>query len=198
MMGGLTGLIAKIFSSKEELSYRNIRGVMWAAILVFPLSVITGDLRYFDLKMSFWGLQSYELMLFPLGLGWYIFSFLPQKFIIPSLRISAVLCAVLLPFQFLFTDGIARLAVFMGFQFFNGVCAGAAFYLFCFTLNNVERLFGMMIIQFYYGFYYTIWRSFPSVSGFRKIMGRRYRNGALPCNSFLLLQKKRAGYRNHK
>jgi DNA-binding CsgD family transcriptional regulator len=60
-------------------------------------------------------------------------------------------------------NGMGRLALFIAFQFCNGLCAACAFSLFCFELNNVERLFGMALIQFYYGFYYTIWRAFPAV-----------------------------------
>jgi len=59
----------------------------------------------------------------------------------------------------------------MAFQFFNGICAACAFSLFCFELNNVERLFAMIIIQFYYGFYYTIWRAFPAVQTVGKTWG---------------------------
>jgi DNA-binding CsgD family transcriptional regulator len=51
----------------------------------------------------------------------------------------------------------------LAFQLANGICAACAFFLFCFELNNVERLYGMVIIQFYYGFYHTIWRMFPAV-----------------------------------
>jgi DNA-binding CsgD family transcriptional regulator len=50
----------------------------------------------------------------------------------------------------------------MAFKFFNGLCAACAFFLFCFVLNNIERLFGMALIQFYYGFYYAAWSLFPA------------------------------------
>jgi DNA-binding CsgD family transcriptional regulator len=160
--------IVKIFTGRDELSFRGIRSSLWAVILVFPLSVIIGDIRYFNLRIEYLGLQSYELMLFPLGLGWLVLSFLPKQWIISALRISACICAALLPFQLLLTDDMPRLSVFMLFQFFNGVCAGAAFYLFCFTLNNVERLFGMMLITFYYGYYHVFYRAFLAVQTAQK------------------------------
>ena len=132
-------------------------------LLVFPLSVIKGDLRYFDLKVAVAGYQSYELMLLPLGIGWLVSAFTPKRLILPLLRAAAVLSAAVLPLQIFMPGGLYRLEVFMAFQFLNGICAAAAFYLFCFELNNVERLFGMVIIQLYYGFLYTIWQAFPSV-----------------------------------
>ena len=164
-------LISRFFQTRDELSFRNIRGGLWSLLLVFPLSVIMGDLRYFDLKMEIAGYQSYELMLFPLGLGWLILAFAPKRLIIPLLRIAAVLSAILLPFEILMPDGLYRLEVFMAFQFLNGICAACAFSLFCFKLNNVERLFAMIIVEFYYGFYYTIWRAFPAVQTVGKTWG---------------------------
>jgi DNA-binding CsgD family transcriptional regulator len=68
-----------------------------------------------------------------------------------------------LPCLSLVQDETLWLVLFMAFQFCNGVCAACAFSIFCFELNNVERLFGMALIQLYYGFYYTVWRAFPAV-----------------------------------
>ena len=167
----MNSLISRFFQTRDELSLRNIRGGLWPVLLVFPLSVIMGDLRYFDLKIAIAGYQSYELMLFPLGLGWLVLTFIPKKMIVPLLKIAAVLSALLLPFEILMPANIYRLEVFMAFQFFNGICAACAFSLFCFKLNNVERLFAMIIIQFYYGFYYTIWRAFPAVQAAGKTWG---------------------------
>ena len=167
----MNSLISRFFQTRDELSLRNIRGALWPVLLVFPLSVIIGDLRYFDLKIALAGYQSYELMLFPLGLGWLVPAFIPKKLIMPGLCIAAVCSALLLPLEILMPDGIGRLEMFMAFQFFNGICAACAFSLFCFKLNNVERLFAMIIVQFYYGFYYTIWRAFPAVQAAGKTWG---------------------------
>ena len=164
-------LISRFFQTRDELLLGNIRGVLWPVLLVFPLSVIIGDLRYFDLKMEISGYQSYELMLFPLGLGWLVSAFIPKRFIIHCLRIAAVLSALLLPLEILLPANIHQLEVFMAFQFFNGICAACAFSLFCFKLNNVERLFAMIIVEFYYGFYYTVWRAFPAVQTAGKTWG---------------------------
>jgi hypothetical protein len=163
--------VASIWSGRDELSLRNVRGALWPLLLAFPLSVIIGDLRYFDLHVAVAGLESYELMLFPLGLGWLLIAFTPKRLIIPFLRLAAVLSALCLPFQFALPDGLPRLAAFMALQFFNGMSAGCGFFLFCFVLNNVERLFGMAVIQVYYAFYYTFWRAFPAVSAAGKTWG---------------------------
>jgi DNA-binding CsgD family transcriptional regulator len=58
--------------------------------------------------------------------------------------------------------GFAWFTIYMAFKFFNGLCAACAFFLFCFVLNNIERLFGMALIQFYYGVYYATWSVFPA------------------------------------
>ena len=163
--------VTGIFQTRDELSLRNIRKEFWSVLLIFPLSVIIGDLRYFDLSITAAGFQSYELMLFPLGLGWLVLTVTPKNYIVLLLRTAAVLSSVLLPFQIFMPEGTGQLAVFMAFQFLNGICAASALYLFCFVLNNVERLFGMVLIQFYYGFYYTIWRMFPVVQELGKTWG---------------------------
>ena len=167
---GLGRTVSKLFQIRDELSLYNFRREMWPLLLIFPLTVIIGDLRYFDLKITAFGLQSYELMLFPLGLGWLFFALIPKRLVITFLRIAAVISAILLPFQIFIQSGM-RLAFFMTFQFCNGLCAACAFGFFCFKLNNVERLFGMALIQFYYGFYYTIWRAFPAVQAAGKTWG---------------------------
>ena len=160
-----------IFHTRDELSLKNIRGEQWALALIFPLTVILGDFRFFNLNIEFGGLQSYELMLYPLGLGWLVLVFIPKRFIMTLLKIAAICCAAVLPFQLLLTDEISKLASFMAFQFFNGICAACAFSLFCFKLNNIERLAGMALILFYYSLYYTIYRTFPSAQAVYKLYG---------------------------
>ncbi|MCL2196415.1 MAG: helix-turn-helix transcriptional regulator [Treponema sp.] len=155
--------LKRFLQTRDELSIRNIRRDLWPLFLIFPLSVILGDFRYFNLHIEFAGLQSYELMLYPLGLGWLVLAFVPKRVILPLLQIAAICCAALLPFQLLLTDEMPKLAAFLGFQFLNGICAGCAFSFFCFKLNNVERLFGMALILFYYSLYYTIYRAYPAV-----------------------------------
>ena len=152
---------ANFFKFRDDLRLRNIRWELWPLLLVFPLSVIKGDLRYFGLKVAIAGYQSWELMMLPLGLGWLILAFTPKRMILPLLRAAAVLSAAILPLQIFIPGVLYRLEVFLAFQFLNGICAAAAFYLFCFELNNIERLFGMVIIQFYYGFFYIVWLTFP-------------------------------------
>jgi len=168
---GFVSVIKRLFQTRDDLSLRNIRWELWPLLLVFPMTVILGDFRYFNLHIEFAGLQSYELMLYPLGLGWLVLAFTPKRFTLPLLFIAAVCCAVLLPFQLMLTDEIPKLAVFMAFQFFNGICAACAFSLFCFKLNNVERMFGMALIIFYYSLYYTVYRHYPAVQAVYKTYG---------------------------
>ena len=158
---GLT--IKTFFQTRDELSFLNIRKPIWPALLLFPVSVIMGNLRYFDHGIVLAGFQSPELMLFLLGFGWLILIFIPGNYIIPLLHFSAIMSVVLLPFQFFLPLGQTRLLFYMVFKFFNGLGAACAFYLFCFVLNNVERLAGMAIIQLYYAFYYITWSVLPVV-----------------------------------
>jgi DNA-binding CsgD family transcriptional regulator len=164
--GGLLAAIAhraaNFFKFRDDLRLRNIRWELWPLLLVFPLSFIKGDLRYFDLKIAIAGYQCWELMLLSLGIGWLILALTPKRFILPLLRIAAVLSAALFSLQIFMPFGQYRLEVFIAFQFFIGICAAAAFYLFCFELNNIERLFGMVIIQLYYGSFYIAALAFPA------------------------------------
>jgi DNA-binding CsgD family transcriptional regulator len=132
-------------------------------LLVFPLSVIVGNLRYFDLSIALAGFQSLELTFFFLGLGWLIAALIPQRLFIPAFRCAAIVSAVLVFCLAFMSLGLGRVALYMAFQFLNGLCAAFAFYLFCFTLNNVERLLGMALIQLYYGLFYITWKLFSPV-----------------------------------
>jgi len=155
--------IANFLKFRDELTIQNIRWKLWPLLLVLPLSVIMGDLRYFDLEMQIAGFESYELLLFPMGLGCLVTAFIPKRLIIPVLRIAVVVSALLFPLEFLFPDNIHSFPALMAFHFFNGICEACAFSLFCFKLNNVERLSAMILIQFYFSFLYTVCRAFPEV-----------------------------------
>ena len=163
MSGTLPSAITNLFRARDELSFRNIRGALWPVLLVFPLSVIVGNLRFFDLSIALAGFQSHELTFFFLGFGWLVTALIPKPFIIPALRLSAVVSAVLMVMLFFMPLGLGRVALYMAFKFFNGLCAASAFCLFCFVLNNVERLFGMALIQLYYGFFYITWTALASI-----------------------------------
>ena len=160
-MHNMLGAIKSLLQTRDELSFRNIRAALFPVLLVFPLSVITGNLRYYGHSIALGGFATNELMFFMLGLGWLILSFTPKKFILPLLRISAAL-AVLILFILIYTPmGFWQFALYMALKFTCGLCTACAFFLFCFALNNVERLAGMIIIQLYYGFYYASWNIFP-------------------------------------
>jgi len=154
-------IIKSLFQTRDELSFRNIRAALWPVLLVFPVSVIMGNLRYYGHSIALGGFATNELMFFMLGLGWLILSFTPKKIIIPLLKISAVLSALLLSFLIFLPMGSWQFTLYLALKFCNGLCAACAFCLFCFVLNNVERLAGMIIIQLYYGFYYASWNIFP-------------------------------------
>ena len=171
MPGKFGTIITKLFQARDELSFRNIRGDLWSVLLIFPLSVIVGNLRHYDHSIALAGFKSYELTLFLLGFGWLILMLIPKRLIIPLLRFAAVVSALLLPFLIFMPMGLERLALYMAFKFFNGLCAACAFFLFCFKLNNIERLFGMALIQLYYGLYYTAWRAFPALHAISETWG---------------------------
>ena len=154
--------LTRLFHIRDELSFRNIRRELLPCTLIFPLSVVMGNLRYYDHSAALAGFRSPELTLFLLGLGWLIVGFTPRRFILPFMRAAAAASALLLPFLIAMPRGLPWFTLYMAFKFFNGLCAACAFFLFCFALNNIERLFGMALIQFYYGFYYAAWSVFPA------------------------------------
>ena len=162
-MSNISATIKKLLQTRDELSFRNVRRETLPLMLLFPLSVIVGNLRYYDHSIALAGLESYELMLFLLGLGWLVLTKTPKHLITPLLRRAVIISAILLPFQIFMPAGLAKLGLYMALKFFNGLSTACAFYLFCFALNNIERLLGMAIIQFYYGFYYTALRAFPAL-----------------------------------
>jgi len=154
-------IIKSLFQTRDELSFRNIRADLFPALLVFPISVILGNLRYYGHSIALGGFATNELMFFMLGFSWLILSFTPRRFILPLLKISAIFSAVLLFFLIFLPMGTGQFIFYMAFKFCNGLCAACAFFIFCFVLNNVERLAGMAVIQVYYGFYYASWNIFP-------------------------------------
>ncbi|MDR2718131.1 MAG: hypothetical protein LBB89_08725, partial [Treponema sp.] len=153
--------ITKLFQIRDELSFRNIRGKLWPCLVIFPLSVVMGNLRYYDHSIALAGFKSSELTFFLLGLGWLILTLIPKRLIIPFLRLAAVVSTILIPFLIFMPLGFLWFTIYMVFKFFNGLCAACSFFLFCFVLNNIERLLGMALIQFYYGLYYAAWSIFP-------------------------------------
>ena len=138
--------IKGFFHTRDELSLSNIRKELWAVIIIFPMSVILANMRHFDLNIEFAGFQSFELMLYLWGFGWLVLALFPKRFIFPLLKIAAVISAILLLLQILLTADI-RLSVFIAYMFFNGICCACAFYLFCFNLNNVERMTGIILFS---------------------------------------------------
>jgi DNA-binding CsgD family transcriptional regulator len=122
-----------------------------------------GDLRYFDHSLALTGALANIQTFFLLGLAWLTLALMPKRLILPLLRITAVLSAILLLFLFFMPMGFGRSTLYMTFKIINELSAACAFYLFCFVLNNVERLAGMALIQLYYGFYYSAMDTFPAV-----------------------------------
>ena len=161
MHNRINTIIKSLFQTRDELSFRNIRITLLPVLLVFPVSVIMGNLRYYGHSIVLGGFATNELMFFMLGFGWLILSFTPKRFILPLLKISAVLSAVILSFLIFLPMGPRQFTLYIAFKFCNGLCTACAFYLFCFALNNVERLAGMAVIQVYYGFYYASWNILP-------------------------------------
>ncbi|MCL2243257.1 MAG: helix-turn-helix transcriptional regulator [Treponema sp.] len=161
MHNRISAVVKGFFQTRDELSFRNIRTALWPVMLVFPISVILGNLRYYDHSIAITGFAANEIMFFILALSWLILSFTPKRLIIPLLRISVIVSAALMILLFLMPMGFVQFALYSAFKFFSGLCAASAFYLFCFVLNNVERLAGLAVIQLYYGLYYALWNIFP-------------------------------------
>jgi len=154
-------LVKGLFQTRDELSFRNIRINLLPVLFVFPVSVILGNLRYYGHSIALGGFATSEMMFFMLGFGWLILSFTPERFIFPLLKISAVFSAALLLFLAFLPMGSWQFMLYMAFKFCAGLSAACSFYLFCFILNNVERLAGMAVIQVYYGFYYATLNTLP-------------------------------------
>ena len=138
-------IIKKLFQARDELSFRNIRSGLFPVLLVFPLSVISGNLRYFEHSIALTGFATNEMMFFFLGLGWFILAFTPKQHIIIFLRLSAFIAVLISVILVFIPISIWQSTFYMTFKFFMGLSAACAFYLFCFVLNNVERLAGMII-----------------------------------------------------
>ncbi|MDR0503377.1 MAG: helix-turn-helix transcriptional regulator [Treponema sp.] len=155
--------------TRDEISLNNIRKELWAVIIIFPISVILANMRHFDLDIEFAGFQSFELMLFLWGFGWLVLALFPKRFIFLLLKIAATISAVLLLFQILLTADMpsrlpgVQLSVFMAYMFFNGICCACAFFLFCFNLNNVERMAGIILLICYHGLDFAVFKTFPAV-----------------------------------
>jgi hypothetical protein len=163
--------IKKLFSIRDELSFRNFRMKNWAAFLIFPIALIFGDLRYLDQEMTLFGIDSTSLILVTYGIGWLIVMAVPKEQLIAVLRIAAVLSAALLPFQIIMDAGLPRLWVFLAFHLANGVCTAIGFYLFCFAFNNVERLSALILIQIYYALIPYMFWDITAVADFMKLYG---------------------------
>jgi DNA-binding CsgD family transcriptional regulator len=140
----------QLWSSRDELSPRNFRKEKLLVFLVFPLAIIIGDLRYLDLDMTLFGFESPSLMLAAYALGWLLVMAFPKARLPLLLRVAAVVSAVFIPFQVFLEPGVLRLWFFLLFHVMNGVCIAVGFCFFCFSLNNVERLFAAAIAQVYY------------------------------------------------
>jgi DNA-binding CsgD family transcriptional regulator len=168
---GIKSYIVKIFTSRDELSFKNIRAEMWGAILVFPLSFVISNIRQFDIDASLWGLSSTELINFSLGFGWLLLFFLPKRWILPAFQVSALIALVILPFQIVLPEGLPLLVSFIAFQFFLGICLAVSFYVFSFALNNAERLFGMFFVFFCLGILYHSVLTIPIFAANQQTIG---------------------------
>jgi DNA-binding CsgD family transcriptional regulator len=171
LSGRVSAAITKLFQTRDELSFRNLRGGLWPVLLVFPISVIIGNLRYFDHSIALAGFATNEQTFFLLGGGWLIMALMPKRFIMPILRLAAIISAVLFIIRIFMPMGFVQFVLYMAFKFCNGLSAACAFYLFCFVLNNIERLFGMALIQLYYSFYYSTLNTLPAIHGFLNSWG---------------------------
>ncbi|MCL2092716.1 MAG: helix-turn-helix transcriptional regulator [Treponema sp.] len=182
MPGILSRGISNLLHSRDELSFRNLRARFLPVILLFPLSVILGDFRYYDHSIALAGLDSHFLMYCLIGAGWLVLALSPKNLTAHVLKIAVPLAAALNLSLWFIPLGLARFVVYMAGKFLIGLCAGAAFFFFCFALNNVERLLGMILIQLYYGLYYILYHAHPALHG-----SIRYYGSPLIMLAFLVL-----------
>ena len=159
--------IKKMWNARDELSPRNFRAAILPMLLVFPLSVVIGDLRFLDQKLVVLGIDSNNLIMMIYGLGFLPVFFAKERHMIPLLRVSVMIQAVLLVMQLLMGPGLPRLFVYLVFHGANGVSTACGLYLFSFMLNNVERLFSVAVTQLYYAFSYLFLRYEPVAAFFR-------------------------------
>jgi DNA-binding CsgD family transcriptional regulator len=136
------------------LYHGNIRWSRWSALLLWPLALIVGDLRLLWQDYSLAGFDSVTLEMFGYGVGMAALALLPQRRLRTAVKTAAVACALLLAMQYLLAGmGAAPgalTAVFVAFQVANGFCMGGAYFVFFYTLRNVERLIVVVCAQLYY------------------------------------------------
>ncbi|MDR0518500.1 MAG: hypothetical protein LBG82_00380, partial [Clostridiales Family XIII bacterium] len=101
----------KFAGVRDELSLRNVRPPLWAALLIFPVSIIMGDLRYLDQDMSVFGVDSTTLIFMAYGLGWLVAMFAKERGVMAYIRVSALAQAALLPFMLAMEPGNGRMLV---------------------------------------------------------------------------------------
>jgi DNA-binding CsgD family transcriptional regulator len=143
----------RLFQARDELSLRHIRPERWCALLLFPLTIIAGDVRTIDIGFSLLGYETKPLIFVCYGLGWLVFLFLPPRLIPSVFKGAAVVCAALLSMQFLLPpeDGsILGLSCFFAFHFSNGVCAAVGLFSYMFALRNAERLIGILLLELWF------------------------------------------------
>jgi DNA-binding CsgD family transcriptional regulator len=184
---GARAYLKRLWSSRDELSPHNFRKEKLLAFLVLPLAIIIGDLRYLDLDMTLFGFDSPSLMLAAYAIGWLPAMFLPKERLLLMLRAAAVLSAVFIPFQVFLEPGVPRLWFFLLFHAMNGACIAAGFYFFCYSLNNVERIFAAAIAQAYYALVPDIF--WGTVGPFMKTWGSAAAMAALLAVAFLFRPK---------
>ena len=158
--------VKKMWKTRDELSPRNFRVGILPLILILPLTVIIGDLRFFDQELVIFGIDSNNLMMMIFGVGFLPVLFIDERHVPALLRVSVVLQIALLTAQFFVGWGTQRFIVFLAFHAVNGVGTACGFYLFAFALNNVERFFTMVVLQVYYAFTYLLAYLWPGTASF--------------------------------
>lgn len=158
--------IQKMWETRDELSPRNFRAGIFSVFLLLPLMIIIGDLRFIDQELFVFGVDSNNLIMMIFGLGFLPVIFIKEKHMLPLLRLSAVAQAVLFILQLFVAPGMPSFIVYLMFHLISGVGTACGFYLFAFALNNVERLFTMVVAQLYYASSYLFLRHEPFASFF--------------------------------
>ncbi len=135
-----------LWSTRDELQFRNIRKGSIKYFMAFPLMVlfINFEYKYFLSEVSFNGYDMYMLLPLSFCIGSLFVLFVKEPQIVRVSHISAIVMIVGFAMRFFQSDALCfwgSLVCWMGV----GACGVGAWLCFCVKLNNAERLAGILL-----------------------------------------------------
>jgi DNA-binding CsgD family transcriptional regulator len=140
---------AKLWKSRDELSFRSVRFSSWNVVLLYALGIIMGDVRLIDLNTKIYEIDSFTFEIMVYGIATLIFAFLPRRMILPVARTGAPLMLATLVIEAI-TQQQESFVLYLLYSFGNGIMLGGATFLFFYHLNNSERLLNIVVTSLYY------------------------------------------------